>query len=154
MAGPGIQKNVTGDSKPFGHKNFLHSTTFVPPESRTVYADSHPKEVELDADTDQKMLHPGEVLAKITSGPGAGKHGVYQEGATDGRGVPENIVGVNGDFWPYQLMDRDVETACFYDAAVKQAWCTIRNAAGQKIVVPNAIADSMRGRKDLQILFK
>ena len=154
MPGPGIQKNVTGDSVPFGHKQFLHSTTYTPPESRTIYAASHPLEVELGAGTNQKMLHPGEVLAKITSGPGAGKYGVFQEGVSDGRENVANIVGLNKDFWPYQLMDRDVETASLYGCVAKQAWCTIRNAAGEKVVMTNAVADAMRGRKDLQILFK
>lgn len=149
---PGINKNVTGDSPTFGHNNFLASTTYQPPESRTVSSASHP--VEPDLEGNQKSLHPGEVLAKITSGDEAGKTGVYQLGATDGRADAANIVGLNKDFWPYQLMDRDVETANLYDCYARQAWCSIRDADGNRVPLPNEVADAMRGLKGLDVHFK
>jgi hypothetical protein len=149
---PGIQKNVTGDGVPFGHNQFLHSTTYTPPDSRTIAKDSHPVEPGLDGNI--KRLHPGEALAKITSGPDSGKHGVFQLGVTDGRQDIANLIGLNGDFWPHQLMDRDVETANYYECVAKQAWCTIRDATGARIALTNTVADALRGGKAVDILFK
>ena len=149
---PGIQKNVTGDGVPFGHNQFLHSTTYTPPDSRTIAKDSHP--VELGLDGNIKRLHPGEALAKITSGADSGKYGVFQLGVTDGRQDVANLVGINGDFWPHQLMDRDVETANYYECVAKQAWCTIRDATGARIALTNTVADALRGGKAVDILFK
>lgn len=149
---PGIQKFVTGDQPPVGVNNFLHSTKHVLDDSRTIAKENFPVEPGLDGN--QKYLQKGEVLAAITSGPQAGKFGVFQLDATDGRGEPANIVGLNKTYYPYQLMDRNVDVANVYACVAKQAWCTIRNAAGARIPLTNALADAMRGRKDLQINFK
>ena len=157
MPGPGIQKNVTGDTTPFGKNNFLRSTqpgSYLT-NSRTIAAEAFPVEV-IDG-SNQKILQPGEVLAKITSGAYAGKFGVFSldtAGVTDGRSDPANIVGINKDFWPWQLLHRDVETANCYDASVVQAWCTVRDAAGKRVPMPNAIADAFADRKDLSVNFQ
>ena len=143
--GPGLRT-------PFGHNNFLRSTLDVKTESYTFAADSLPTE-EIDG-VDQKVLRKGEVLAKITSGPDAGKVGVFQDDATDGREVLANIVGLNNTFLPWQLLERDVEVAAVYECTAVQGWCFERDAAGARIALTNATADAMRGVKGLDIHFK
>lgn len=76
-------------------------------------------------------------------------------GATDGRGDAQNIVGINNTFLPWQLLERDVEIAVVYEAAVVQAWCLELNAAGSAYVaLSNATADAIRNSRICQILFK
>lgn len=143
--GPGRQ--------PFGDNEYLRSTDPKPAkESYTFAANSIPTET-IDGVV-QKVLKPGEVLAKITSGPDAGKVGVFQAGATDGRQTLGNIVGLNDTHLPWQLMERDVEVAATYDAICVQGWCTERDASGVRIPLTNTTADAMRGTKGLDIKFK
>ena len=66
---------------PFGVTTFLRSTQDVKTESYTLAKDSVPLET-IDG-VEQRMIHKGELLAKITSGPDAGKVGPYQTGGTD-----------------------------------------------------------------------
>ena len=151
---PGLTKFVNGDTTPFGKNNFLRSTqpgSYLT-DSRTVASASFPTEI-IDGNV-QKVLQPGEALAKITSGDDIGKFGVFQLGVTDGRQLVANLCGINKSFFPYQLMDRDVEAANCYDASVVQAWCTIRDATGARIPLSNTVADALRTRNDLNILFK
>lgn len=75
-------------------------------------------------------------------------------GASDGRGVLANIVGLNDTFLPWQLIERDVEVAVAYTAAAVQAWCKELDASGAEIALTNTTADAMRGTKGLDILFK
>lgn len=145
-AGPGFRT-------PFGRNNFLRSTQDVKTESYTVAAASVPLET-IDGATDQKLLQPGEVLAKITSGPDAGKVGPFQAGAADGREDTANIVGLNNTFLPWQLMERDVEVAAVYECTAVQGWCFERDAAGARLALTNATADAMRGTRGLDIHFK
>lgn len=79
-------------------------------------------------------------IATVTPGSAAG---VQVGAATDGRGDPKNIVGINDTFLPWQLMERDVEIAATYDAAVVQAWCFERNAAGARIALTNTTRDAI-----------
>ena len=74
-------------------------------------------------------------------------------GATDGRGDTANIVGINNTFLPSQLMDRDVEVAVIYEAAVVQAQCIILNAAGVETALDNTTAAAMVAQKSLDIKF-
>ncbi len=76
-------------------------------------------------------------------------------GATDGRGDFFNIVGFNNTFLPWQLLERDVEVAIVYEAAVVQAWCLQLNAgATAYAALPQATADAMRHTAGVSILFK
>lgn len=75
-------------------------------------------------------------------------------GATDGRGDPANIVGINDTFLPWQLLERDVEVAVTYECAAVQGWCFERDAAGLRYVLSNSTADAMRGTKGLDVKFK
>lgn len=75
-------------------------------------------------------------------------------GATDGRENPDNIVGLNNTFLPWQLLDRDVEVACVYEAAAYQARCSERDAAGARQSLSDATAAAMVARKGVSILFK
>lgn len=101
----------------------------------------------------QRILQEGEAIAAITSGPNAGKFGAYQTGATDGRGDVANLVGVAKDYFGAQLMDRDVEAGVLVRGHLVQGWCTIRDAAGARVTMSNAVADALRGKKNLDILF-
>lgn len=138
---------------PFGRNNFLRSTQDVKTESYTLAAATVPAET-IDGATDQKVVQPGEVLAKITTGDDAGKVGLFQPGGTDGRELAANIVGINNTFLPWQLMERDVEVAAVYECTAVQAWCFERDAAGARIALTDGTADAMRGTKGLDIHFK
>lgn len=65
---------------PFGKNVYLRSTVGIKTESYTFAAASMPY-TNIDG-TYQKVLQPGTVLAKITSGPDSGKVGVYQASGT------------------------------------------------------------------------
>lgn len=138
-----------GARTPFGSNEYLRSTQDVKKESYTLSAASVATET-IDGFV-QKIVKPGEVLAKITSGPEAGKVGPFQALATDGRQTAANIVGLNDTWLPWQLLERDVEVAATYEATVVQAWCTERDAAGARVTLSNTTIDAMRGVKGLDI---
>lgn len=83
--------------------------------------------------------------------PTTGTAGVA--GATDGREVLANIVGLNKTFLPWQLMDRDVEVAVIFEADVVQAQCIVLNASGSSVALDNTTAAAMFGTKTLDIRF-
>lgn len=151
MTGPAFIKGG-GQRTPFGSHEYLRSTQDVKKESYTLAAASVPNET-IDGVV-QKMLLPGEVLAKITTGPDAGKVGPFMEGATDGRADTANIVGINDTWAPWQLMEHDITVAATYEATVVQAWCFERNAAGARVALTNTTIDAMRGTKGLSIMAK
>lgn len=74
-------------------------------------------------------------------------------GATDGRGDPLNIVGINNTFLPWQLMDRDVEVAVLYDAVVVQANCFELNSSDAFVALTDDTAAQMVAKKSLDITF-
>jgi hypothetical protein len=144
---------------PFGKNQFLRSTRGIHIESYTLAAATVPT-VTIDGWTGQKILQPGTVLAKITSGPDAGKVGPYQavvNGATplptDGRQTAANIVGLNRTFLPWQTIERDVEVGAVYDCVAVQGWCIELDALGLPVALTNTTADAMRGTKGLDIKF-
>lgn len=141
-----------GTRTPFGGNEYLRSTQDVKKESYTVASGSVAVEV-IDG-FNQKILKPGELMAKITSGVDIGKVGPFQAGVTDGRQTAANIVGLNDTFLPWQLLERDVEIAVTYEATAVQAWCTERDAAGVRIALTNTNADACRGVKGLDVHFK
>lgn len=136
---------------PFGKNEFLRSTQDVKYESFTFAAAGIPAET-IDG-TSQKVLQPGTVLAKITSGADSGKVGVFQADATDGRQTLANIVGLNGTFLPWQLLHHDEPVSVVVEARVVQAWCFEYNAAGARIALSNTTADGLLNKKTLSILF-
>lgn len=138
---------------PFGKNQYLRSTQDVKFESYTVAASTVPAQT-IDGNAGQKILKPGTVMAKITSGADSGKIGPFQAGVTDGRQTLANIVGLNDTFLPWQLIERDVEVAVAYEATAVQAWCIELDAGGLEIALTNTTADAMRGTKGLDIHFK
>lgn len=131
-----------GDARtPFGKNEFLRSTQDVKTDSFSCAKSGVPAET-IDGYTDQKVLQPGTVMAKITSGADAGKIGVFDSGAADGRQTPANIVGLDQTFLPWQLMERDVEVAVVYEATVVQAWC-FEYVAGVRTALTNATRDAL-----------
>lgn len=141
-----------GQRAPFGSNEYLRSTQDVKKESYTFASASLPTET-IDGVV-QKVLKPGEILAKITSGADAGKVGVFQALATDGRQLPAGIVGINDTWLPWQLMEHDNEVAATYECTAVQAWCFERDAAGLRVVLSNTTADAMRGTRGLDVHFK
>lgn len=71
-----------GVSTPFGRNEFLRSVQDVKTASYTVSAAACPSRT-IDGNSGQKILQPGTVMAKITSGPEAGKIGPYQAAGTN-----------------------------------------------------------------------
>lgn len=138
---------------PFGNNEYHRSTKAVKKESYTVAASTVPA-ITIDGVPGQKILYPGTAMAKITSGPEAGKIGPVQAGVTDGRQTAGNIVGLNDTFLPWQLMEHDEQVSVAYDVAAVQGWCLEYDAAGLLIALTNTTADAMRGTKGLDILFK
>lgn len=106
-------------STPFGRNEFLRSVRDVKTESYTCAASTGPAQT-IDGVAGQKILQPGTVMAKITSGAESGKVGPFtlETANTDGRKTSANIVGVNDTFLPWQLMERDVEIAVVYEASI------------------------------------
>lgn len=143
-------------STPFGRNEYLRSTQDVKVESFTVAAATIPART-IDGVAGQKVLQPGTVMAKITSGADSGKVGPYttDAGVTDGRSTAANIVGLNDTFLPWQLIERDVEIGVVYQCTAVQSWCFEYTAAGGAVAQPlsNTTADAMRGGKRLHINF-
>lgn len=137
---------------PFGKNQFLRSTQDVKAESYTLASGSVPLET-VNGVANQKIIQPGEVLAKITSGVDIGKVGPFMAGVTDGRQTAANIVGICNTWLPWQLLERDAEVGAVYQATAVQAWCFERDAAGLRIALTNTTADAMRGGKKLQVNF-
>lgn len=138
---------------PFGKNEYLRSVRGLKFESYTCAAASVPAET-IDGQAGQKVLQPGTVMAKITSGGDSGKVGPFQAGVADGRQTLANIVGLNDTFLPWQLIERDVEIAVLYEGTAVQAWCFELDAGGARIALTNTTADAMRGTKGLDITFK
>jgi hypothetical protein len=136
------------DYEPFGKNEYLHSTVGCKFDSFTVAKDSVPSVV-IDGST-EKVLQSGVLLAKITSGPMAGKYGPYTTDATNGLQTTANIVGINDTFTPWQLLRRDKVVAALYIGTVKQARCFMVTG-GVFVPVTDAVFDAMRGTKTLDI---
>lgn len=147
---PTFDTSGSGLRTPFGKNQYLRSTRATKFESAMCAASGVP-EVTIDGSA-QKVLQPGTVIAKITSGADIGKFGAFDSGATDGRQTAANIVGVSDTFLPWQLMERDVEIAVCYDAAVVQAWC-IEYVAGVATPLTNATRDAMLALPNLALRF-
>ena len=90
-----------------------------------------------------KVLQPGTLIAKITSGTDSGKVGVFMAGVSDGRQTVANVIGVADTFLPWELTERDANIAVTYEATVVQAWCFEYNAAGAPIALTNTTRDAI-----------
>ncbi len=75
---------------PFGVNEYLRSTQDVKKDSYTMAKGAIPVET-IDGDATQKVLQPGTILAKITSGADAGKVGVYERGAGGGNAAVNEV---------------------------------------------------------------
>lgn len=132
---------------PFGRNEYLRSTKGRQTESYTLAASTVTART-IDGVSGQKIMQPGTVLAKITSGADAGKVGPFQGQAgttiTDGRQTLANIVGICNTFLPWQLMERDVEVAVDYNASAVQAWCKEYDNSGAEIALTNTTRAAMQ----------
>lgn len=146
-----------GNTTPFGKNEYLRSTRGTKYESYTVAASTITSRT-IDGVAGQKILQPGTVMAKITSGADSGKIGPFQGQAgttvTDGRQTAANIVGLNDTFLPWQLIERDVEVGVMYMGTAVQAWCFEYDNTGAAIALTNTTADAMRGVKGMDVTFK
>jgi hypothetical protein len=139
-------------STPFGKNNFLRSTKGLKVESYTLAAASVPSKT-VDGWAGQKILQPGTVLAKITSGADSGKVGPFSAAATDGRQTLTNIVGLNRTFLPWQTIERDVEVGVVYECVAVQGWCIELDASSNPIALTDTTAAAMTAKKNLDIRF-
>ena len=89
-----------------------------------------------DLAVDDTNATGGTVTAAVTDG------GTYSGGATDGRGDPANIVGLDQTFLPWTLMEHDVEVAVVYQATVNQGW-GFEYVAGGRTPLSDATRDVM-----------
>jgi hypothetical protein len=142
-----------GVTTPFGRNEYLRSVRNTQYESYTFAAATLPART-IDGVAGQKILQPGLVLAKITSGGDSGKVGPFQAGVADGRQTLANIVGLNDTFLPWQLIERDVEVSALYHGTAVQAWCFELDAGGLYIALTNTTADAMRSVKGMDVNFK
>lgn len=144
---------------PFGKNQFLRSTRDLKVDSATLAAATVPAQA-IDGWPAQKILQPGTVLAKITSGADAGKVGPYQSIAgtaalpSDGRQTAANIVGINRTFLPWELIERDVEVGVVYECTAVQGWCFEMNSDGVLVPLTDATAANMVAKKNLDITFR
>lgn len=152
-----FDKPAPGTSSPIGKNQYLRSIVGCQFESYTCAKSA----VETTAYTNAvgvveqtKVLQPGEILAKITSGPETGKVGPFQAGVTDGRQTVANIVGVNDSYSPYEINVHDVNVSALYHGTAVLGWCTTRNADGDRITLTTTIADELRGKRGLDVTFK
>ena len=90
-----------------------------------------------------KILQPGTVIAKITSGDDSGKVGVFSAAASDGRQTVANVVGVADTFLPWELTERDAPIAVTYEATVVQGWCFEYDASNAPIALSNTTRDAI-----------
>jgi hypothetical protein len=74
-------------------------------------------------------------------------------GATDGRGVLTNIVGLCNTFLPWQLIEGDREVAVIYEAAVVQSACIEYDANGAEIALTDPTAAAMFAKKLIDLKF-
>lgn len=141
-----------------GKRNILRSAqpgsfTVLP---KTVSSAQFPQINDEDGNP-EKVLQEGEALAVLTSGPDVGKVVPFQLDPgtpfTDGRSSVANLVGVCKDYFGAQLIDRDVEAGVLVRGQLVQAWCTIRDATGARVALTNTVADALRSKKNLDILF-
>lgn len=147
---PSFDKDLT-QRTPFGKNEFLRSTRDVKTESYSFSKEGIPAQT-IDGAT-QKVLQPGTLVAKITSGPEASKFGVFDSGATDGRQTVANVVGLAVTFLPWQLLYRDVEISVTYEASVVQAWC-FEYVAGVRTALTNATRDAVLALPNVALLFR
>jgi hypothetical protein len=151
------------DRAPFGMREYLRSTQGLRFEHYTLAASTIRTQT-IDGVAGMKIAPRGLMMAKITSGAEAGKIGPFVAGATDvadGRQTPANIVGILETFLPWQTMDRDVEVAVAYDAAVIQAWVLEYNgnlATTTEVVLSNGTATATQpggtAGKGVALLYK
>ena len=132
-----------GARTPFGRNEFLRSTKDLGTEPYTLAASTVPAQT-IDGFPNQKIVQPGTVMAKITSGADAGKVGPFSAAATDGRETLANIVGLCLTFLPWQTIERDVEISCVYDCEAVQGWCIEYDAGNLPIPLTNATAAAMQ----------
>lgn len=120
--------------------------------SKTVSSAAYPEATDSDGNLD-KVLQEGEALAVLTSGPNVGKVVPFQTDGLEGQGDVANLVGVCKDYFGWELVERDVEAGVLVRGQLVQAWCTIRDASGKRVALTNEVADALRGKKNLDILF-
>ncbi|AMS02308.1 capsid decoration protein [Gordonia phage Adgers] len=124
--------------------------------SKTISHEAFPVAEDADGNPDY-VLQEGEVLVNLTSGPHAGKCVPFQLDPTtpftDGRSTTANLVGVCKDYFGWELSERDVEAGVLDRGHLVQNWCTIRDADGNRVTLTNTVADALRSKKNLDILF-
>lgn len=79
--------------------------------------------------------------------------GGMSSGATDGRGDPANIAGINDTFLPWQLKERDVEVALLQSGDVVQSRCFQLGASGERVAMSDETVAAIRNNPLFKIGF-
>lgn len=129
---PGFTKDAF--RTPFGRNVYLRSTRDVKTESYTVYNASVPA---FTIDTfSNKILQPGTVMARITSGAGIGKIGPFQGGGATNERASIAVDATGGTFtitWGGATTAAIAFNAS--DAAVKAAFVAATAAGNNDVIV-------------------
>lgn len=132
-----------GVNTPFGRNEFLRSNQDVKTESYTLAASTVPART-IDGATGQKILQPGTVLAKITSGPEAGKVGPFKRQAVSSEVQSVGVVGATAGSFTLSF-DGETTAAIAWNAnaaAVQAALNALSNVDAGDIVVTGGPANT------------
>lgn len=138
---PSFTKNAF--ATPFGRNVFLRSTRGMRTVSRTCAKSTIPEQT-IDANTGQKVLQTGMVMAKIISGPDTGKVGPFQAGGTDEIQTLTPTGTISGGTFTITLLGGTTTAIAFNaNAATVQAAIRAAIAAGTGTPADKAIGDGI-----------
>lgn len=116
---------------PFGRNEFLRSTRGMKAMSRTCSKLTVPAQT-IDGNTGQKILQTGMVMAKIITGPEAGKVGPFQAGGTDEVQLLTGGGTISGGTFTLTVMG-SVTTAIAWNANAATVQAAIRAAVAADV---------------------
>jgi hypothetical protein len=131
---------------PFGKNVYLRSTRGLKFKSYMLAGETVPART-IDGNPNQRVLQPGTVLAKITSGANAGKVGPFQAAGSAANEVQTLTggVGITAGTYKISLFNGDAITAAIaYNAAAAAVQTAVRAAlAASANIEANVYADSI-----------
>jgi hypothetical protein len=132
-----------GFATPFGINEFLRSTSDVKTLSRMLAASTVPAQT-IDTFTGQKIVQPGTVLAKIITGPDAGKVGPFQAAGTDEIQTVTGTGTITGGTYTISVLGGTTSALAFNaNAATIQSALRAAIAAGTGSPADKAIGDGI-----------
>lgn len=137
--------NTYAFTTPFGINEFLRSTQDVKTESYTLSCDTITRQT-IDNQINQRILQPGLVMAKITSGPNAGKVGPYYNGSA-GTSEAQLITGTTVTAGTYKVVGIQYDSSGDLATTAAIAWnanlAAIQSAVDTAITVLGGTAGTV-----------